>query len=79
MDQIKVAFVMDGVQRDRVIYHYPRLQAAKGATEEASVLSGALQNWRLCGTFRALPVADANDGESIVCFRTYLPAAMREV
>ena len=72
-------FVMDGVQGDRVIYHYPRLQAAKGATEEAAVLSGALQSWRLSGFFRALPVADANDGEPVVCFRTYLPAAMREV
>jgi len=34
---------------------------------------------RLAGTFRALPVKDANDGETVLCFRSYLPAAQRTV
>lgn len=72
-------FVIEGEQGDRVIYHYPRLQAMQGAAESGEVLAGALQQVRLAGAFRALPVKDANDGEIVVCFRSYLPAAMRSV
>lgn len=72
-------FVMEGEQGDRVIYHYPRLQAMQGAVESAEVLAGTLERVRLAGAFRALPVKDANDGESVVCFRSYLPGAMRAV
>ena len=72
-------FVIEGEQGDRVIYHYPRLQTMQGAAESSEVLAGALQQVRLAGAFRALPVKDANDGETVVCFRSYLPAAMRSV
>ena len=67
-------FVMDGEQGDRVIYHYPRLQAMQGAAETAETLAGSLEKVRLAGAFRALPVKDANDGETVLCFRSYLPA-----
>jgi hypothetical protein len=70
-------FVVDGVQGDRVLYHYPRLQMAEGAAEEAAPLTSAMTMWRLAARFRALPVVDANDGEQALCFRSYLPAAMR--
>jgi len=33
----------------------------------------------LAGAFRALPVKDANDGATVLCFRSYLPGAMRAV
>jgi hypothetical protein len=72
-------FVMEGEQGDRMIYHYPRLQTMQGAAESGDALAGALQQVRLAGAFRALPVKDANDGETVVCFRSYLPAAMRSV
>ncbi len=73
-------FVLDGTQRDRVAFHYPRLQAMAGAAEmEESLGSGSLERVKLAGSFRALPVRDANDGELVVCFRSYLPAAMRAV
>jgi hypothetical protein len=65
-------FVMDGQQGDRVVLHYPRLQAMSGAAE-ASVAAGGLETVRLAAAFRALPVKDAVDGESVVCFRSYLP------
>lgn len=71
-------FVVDGVQGDRVLYHYPRLQIAEGAAEEAIPLTSPLTMWRLVARFRALPVVDANDGEQALCFRSYLPAAMRQ-
>ena len=65
-------FVMDGQQGERVVLHYPRLQAMSGAAE-ASVANGGLETVRLAAAFRALPVRDAVDGEQVVCFRSYLP------
>ena len=67
-------FVMEGEQGDRVIYHYPRLQAMQGAAEAAETLAAPLERIRLAGAFRALPVRDASDGEMVLCFRSYLPA-----
>ena len=72
-------FCMDGEQGDRVIYHYPRLQAMQGAAEGVEVVAAPLERVRLVGAFRALPVKDANDGEMVVCFRSYLPGAMQAV
>jgi hypothetical protein len=79
-------FVMDGEQGDRVIFHYPRLQAMQTAAESADALEAAhsaahaqLERLRLIGAFRALPVRDPNDGETALCFRSYLPASMRAV
>jgi hypothetical protein len=76
-------FVLDGEQGDRIVFHYPRLQAAEGPAEHAESLTAAkfgnLERVRLAGSFRALPVKDANDGEQIVCFRSYLPGPMRAV
>ncbi|HEY0307031.1 MAG TPA: hypothetical protein VGB94_02625 [Acidobacteriaceae bacterium] len=67
-------FVLDGEQGDRVIFYYPRLQTMQGATETQSALTKPLCRWGLAGAFRALPVMDAMDGESVVCYRSYLPA-----
>lgn len=72
-------FVMDGEQGDRVLYYYPRLQAMQGAAEALEVVVAPLERVKLAGAFRALPVKDANDGETVLCFRSYLPAAMRAV
>ena len=80
-------FVLDGAQGDRVVFHYPRLQGMSGATEKSEGLVGlqakgvasGLERMRLAGSFRALPVRDANDGEMVVCFRSYLPGAMRTI
>src|SRR6202012_3428489 len=70
-------FVMDGELGDRVLYHYPGLQAMQGSTETVEALAGPLERVKLAGAFRALPVKDANDGETVLCFRSYLPGAMR--
>jgi hypothetical protein len=72
-------FCIDGEQGDRVIYHYPRLQAMQGAVESTEVLAGALERVRLAGAFRALPVKDTSDGATVVCFRSYFPGAMRAI
>jgi hypothetical protein len=72
-------FVVQGTQGDRILYHYPRLQAMQGSSEADVALAAPLEKIRLAGAFRALPVKDANDGETVLCFRSYLPAALREV
>ncbi|WP_263382778.1 hypothetical protein [Granulicella arctica] len=72
-------FVYEGEQGDRVIFHYPRLQAMQGSAESLEALAGPFNQVRLAGAFRALPVKDANDGEMVLCFRSYLPAASRAI
>jgi hypothetical protein len=76
-------FLLDGAEGDRVLFHYPRLQSTLGPAEThdglAGVQAASLQRLRLAGSFRALPVKDANDGESVVCFRSYLPGPMRTI
>ena len=72
-------FVLEGAQGDRILYHYPRLQAMQGSAEVADTLAAPLESIRLAASFRALPVRDANDGETVLCFRSYLPAPLRSL
>ena len=65
-------FVAEGQQGERVLWHYPRLQAMTGTAETMSAGSGGLDALRQSATFRALPVSDAVDGETVVCFRTFV-------
>ena len=69
-------FVMPGEQGERIFFYYPRLQALGGAAETATVLAAPLERIALSASFRALPVTDANDGQQVVCFRSFLPSAM---
>lgn len=71
--------VVPGAQGDRILYHYPRLQAMQSSAEELVSLAAPLETVRLSAAFRALPVKDANDSETVVCFRSYLPAALRNI
>ncbi len=72
-------FCQEGEQGDRVWFYYPRLQAMVGAAETSEVLAGTLAQMRLSGVFRALATKDGNDGSQVLCYRSYLPAAMRMV
>jgi hypothetical protein len=65
-------FVGEGQQGERVIWHYPRLQALQGAAEANAMASGGYEKARLSAAFRALPVNDPVDGETVVCFRSYV-------
>lgn len=69
-------FVIDGQQGERILYHYPRLQSTAGPAEESTALSAPLERIALGASFRALPVTDSNDGETVVCFRSFLPSPM---
>jgi hypothetical protein len=72
-------FVMQGSQGDRIFFYYPRLQTMIGAEETPLVLNGknkgGLERVQLKGQFLALPVTDPLDGERVVCYRSFLPAA----
>lgn len=72
-------FVMQGSQRERIFFHYPRLQTMTGAEEATLPLDGkhkgGLERVLLKGQFLALPVTDPLDGERVLCYRSFLPAA----
>ncbi|MDR3740104.1 MAG: hypothetical protein P4L40_13910 [Terracidiphilus sp.] len=72
-------FLLEGSQGERVFFHYPRLQAMSGAAEALSALDaknkGGHQRVALKAQFTALPVADPLDGERVLCYRSFLPAA----
>jgi hypothetical protein len=65
-------FVAEGQQGERVIWHYPRLQSMQGVAEANAASSGGYEKVRLGAGFRALPVKDPVDGETVVCFRSYV-------
>lgn len=65
-------FVGEGQQGERVIWHYPRLQSMSGIAEASAGRAGGYEALRLAGAYRALPVVDPVDGESVVCFRSYV-------
>lgn len=67
-------FVAEGQQGERVIWHYPRLQAMSGIAETTAASAGGYDALRLAASFRALPVKDAVDGEAVVCFRSFVAA-----
>jgi len=69
-------FLMSGEQGERIFFYYPRLQAVGGAAEAATTLIAPIERIALSAAFRALPVTDANDGQQVVCFRSFLPSAM---
>ena len=65
-------FVGEGQQGERVIWYYPRLQAMAGAAEDSAKAAGGYEKIQLSASFRALPVKDPVDGETVVCFRSYV-------
>jgi hypothetical protein len=71
-------FVMQGEQGERILFHYPRLQAMTGALESSEPIIPQLDRQALCASFRAFPVVDGNDGEQALCYRSFLPAAMTQ-
>jgi len=72
-------FVLEGSQHERIYFHYPRLQTMTGAEEAVIPLAAKNQSGQsrvaLKAQFLALPVTDPLDGERVVCYRSFLPAA----
>jgi hypothetical protein len=68
-------FVCESQAGGRVIYHYPRLQAATTAAESREEFAQPFSAWSLKAKFRALPTVDVNDGEEVLCYRAWIPSS----
>jgi hypothetical protein len=67
-------FALEEVSGGRVYFHYPRLQAASPAEETVEGLASGLNTTLLHAEFTAMASTDANDGEGMVCYRSFVPA-----
>jgi hypothetical protein len=79
-------FVAEDESGGRVCFYYPRLSpgntrspAGKLAREELAAIEKPLSAISLRTSFLALPYTDTNDGQSVLCYRSYFPAAMAAV
>ena len=59
----------------QVFYYYPRLQSSAPAEETFAKLDDDLRSAYLHAEFAAMASVDANNGETVVCYRSYIPAA----
>ena len=67
-------FALEQASGGRVYFHYPRLQTAAPAEETVATLASGLNSAWLHAEFAAMASTDANDGEIVVCYRSYIPA-----
>ena len=67
-------FVVVGSTGGRACFYYPRLQAAASSSEVRQEVEAPLFNSMLHAKLRALPTFDPNDGETVLCYRSYFPA-----
>lgn len=76
-------FVAEEESGGRVCIYYPRLSAGKMAgkavREEFAVIQKPLSAISLRGSFLALPHTDINDGQTVLCYRSYFPGGMAAV
>ena len=78
-------FVMEEENGARICFYYPRLApfkkanaAASEQSEKLNAIAGTASSLAQVGlhaSFVALPVTDANDGEQILCYRSFFPAS----
>jgi hypothetical protein len=76
-------FVAEEDSGGRVCFYYPRLSASnpggssgKFMREEFAEIAKPLSAISLRASFLALPFVDTNDGQTVLCYRSYFPAAM---
>jgi len=67
-------FVVPADSGGRACFYYPRLQVAASSHETRQELAAPLFSHMLHASLHALPATDANDGETVLCYRSYLPA-----
>lgn len=77
--EFSALFIAEGTQGDRIAYFYPRLQPMQASSESTDELAAPLSRVRLAAAFRALPIRDAIDGETVVAYRSYSPAPTRAI
>ena len=67
-------FLFDDEAGARVCLHYPRLRPAAPAREETWEVAPPLRGLALHAAFTAFPHLDENDGEQVLCYRSFFPA-----
>jgi hypothetical protein len=87
-------FVAEEETGGRVCFYYPRLSPNPGAGGVSKAVAGSGKNFSregfaeagksvsaisLRASFLALPYVDPNDGQTVLCYRSYFPAAMAGV
>lgn len=73
--QWSALFVLPEESGGRVCFYYPRLESAAPARETIFEIAAPLAGCALHAAFLALPHKDINDGEQVVCYRSYFPAS----
>ncbi len=68
-------FVIVGETGGRACFYYPRLQAAASGAETRQEFASPLFGHMLHASLHALPTVDVNDGETVLCYRSYFPTA----
>ena len=76
-------FVVGQESGGRVCFYFPRLSATtaegKAKREEYNVIAKPLSVVSLRASFLALPFIDSNDGQSVLCYRSYFPGEQAAV
>jgi hypothetical protein len=67
-------FVLEPDSGGQCCFYYPRVQPAASASESYQELVTPIFAERLHVSLRALPVSDVNDNETVLCYRSYIPA-----
>jgi len=67
-------FVVVGGTGGRACFYYPRLQPAASTGEVQREVEAPLFSNMLHAKLRAMPSVDPNDGETVLCYRSYFPA-----
>ncbi len=76
-------FVAEEESGGRVCFYYPRLSAStpgdssgRFLREDFSTVAQPISTLSLRASFLALPFRDTNDGQDVLCYRSYFPAQM---
>jgi hypothetical protein len=72
-------FIVAADSGGRACFYYPRLQVAASPREVRQDLSGPLFSHMLHASLHAFPAPDLNDGETVLCYRSYFPASTAAV
>jgi hypothetical protein len=66
-------FIIPSDSGGRICVYYPRLQPAQSTAEGRQEWAKPEFNTTLHASLRALPTSDPNDGEWVLCYRSYFP------
>lgn len=72
-------FVIPSETGGRICIYYPRLQPCASNGEQHRDWAAPFFNTMSHVSLRALPTTDSNDGEAVLCYRSYFPSACAAV